>query len=291
MRVAVVVTNRISELVDRLRDELPGADVSAVLEGERLGDVDYVVGWRLDAGRLGEVPNLRAILVTGAGYDHLDLASFPAVPVVRLVDPAMADDIALYCLAWIVHFQRDFDRMRDAQRHRTWTTDLVDRFARDTTVGVLGTGAIGSVVAERCRQLGYATIGWSRSAYDRSLHDVLAGSDVVVNVLPLTPDTRRLVSGAQLAALDDGVLINVGRGATIDTDALIEALDGRLRAAVLDVFDHEPLPADSPLWSHPKVTLTPHVAGRTDPATAAPIIAANIRRVDAGDLPFPLVTR
>lgn len=291
MRVQVLTTHRIDELPDRLREALPEADVTSSRPDGPIIDADYLVGWRIDPERVWGMPSLRGAFVTGAGYDHLDLDAFPDVPVVRLIDPGMADDIALYCVSWIVFYLRDFDRFEAAQRKRHWLTALDDRFPRHVTVGVLGAGAIGSVVVERCRQLGFTVIGRSCSDQDRPLDRLFADCDVVVNVLPSTPDTRGIVDARLLAALGDGVLINVGRGATVDTDALMVALDGELRGAVLDVFETEPLPAGSPLWVHPKVRITPHVAGRSDPATAASIVAASIRCLAAGDRPEGTIAR
>ena len=277
--------------VDELRRALPAAEVV----GADDGDVDrervtHVVMWRRPPG-LDEMPALRAILLMGAGYDHLDLDALPDVPVVRLVDPAMADDIASYVLSWVIHFQRDFDRFARMQAERTWRGDVSPIFARDHTVGVVGAGEIGSRVLEVCAHHGYRTIGWSRSHHDRPLLQFFADCDVVVDLVPASPSTCGLIGAAELDALGDGVLVNVGRGATVDVDALLAALDGSLRAAVLDVFDVEPLPQDSPLWDHPRVVVTPHVAGRSDPVTAAPVIAASIAALDAGARPDGLVDR
>ena len=255
------------------------------------GAVEFVVMWDMPAEALRALPNLRAILLTGAGFDHLDVPTLPEVPIVRLVDPAMAADIASYVLSWVIHFQRDFDRFAAASRQADWENDRPARFPRDYVVGVLGTGSIGQVVLDTCAAHGFVTRGWSRSSHDRSLHDFLRDADVVVDVVPLSASTIGLLGPEEFAALGDGVLINVGRGATVNTEALIAALDGELRAAVLDVFDVEPLPSTSALWLRPDVIVTPHIAGRSDPVTGAPIIAANIEVVRAGGLPAAIVNR
>jgi glyoxylate/hydroxypyruvate reductase A len=231
--------------------------------------VTHVVMWKLPAERLATLVNLEAILMMGAGYDHLVLDELPDVPIVRLIDPAMADDIAQYVLSWVIHFQRDFDRFAQMQQSGIWRGDVSPVFARDVTVGVFGSGVIGARVLETCAHHGFSTVGWSRSAHDRPVLQFFADCDVV----------------PELAALDDGVLINVGRGATVDTGALLAALDGPLRAAVLDVFETEPLPSTSPLWSHPSITVTPHVAGRSDPVTAVPVIAASVDTLGSGKVP------
>ena len=171
--------------------------------------VEFVVMWDMPTERLGTYPNLRAIMLTGAGFDHLDLAALPAVPIVRLVDPAMGADIALYVLSWVVHFQRDFDRFAAAQRTATWDQAAAARFPRDVTVGVLGVGAIGRIVLDTCAAHGFTVLGWARSAHDRPLLEFFRAVDVVVDLLPLSAATRGLVGAPELAALGEGVLINV----------------------------------------------------------------------------------
>ncbi len=291
--MTVLVDTRVgsSHWAAELRSALPGTTVVTADDDVDPSAVEFVVMWHAPVERLRSLPNLRAVLLIGAGFDHLDLDELPDVPLVRLVDPAMAADIALYVLSWVVHFQRDFDRCAAAARDRVWEDDLPARFPRDWVVGVLGTGSIGTVVLETCAAHGFATIGWSRSAHDRPLHRFLHDVDVVVDLVPLSPATDGLLGREEFAALGDGVLINVGRGGTVDTDALIEALDGDLRAAVLDVFETEPLPPGSELWRRPDVIITPHIAGRSDPVTGAPIIAADIERLRAGGTPANVIRR
>jgi glyoxylate/hydroxypyruvate reductase A len=277
--------------VGRIADALPEFEVHHADAEVDPGSVTHVAMWRLPAQRLATYTNLEAILMMGAGHDHLDLSSLPDVPIVRLIDPAMADDIALYVLSWVIHFQRDFDRYAAMQSTATWRGELTPVFAREYTIGVLGAGEIGSTVLAACGAHGFSTVGWSRSAHDRPLDDLFRDCNVVVDLVPLSDTTRGVIGTSELAALGDGVLINVGRGPTVDTAALIKALDGELRAAVLDVFDTEPLPADSPLWRHPKVIVTPHVAGRSDPVTAAPVIAASVAQLGAGERPAGTINR
>lgn len=253
--------------------------------------IEFVVMWHLSAEQLATYGNLRGVLMGGAGFDHLDLPAMPKVPFVRLIDPGMAHDIASYVLAWTIHFQRDFDLFAAAASERTWMKEPTPRFTRDVTVGVFGRGAIGDVVIDMCANHGFETIGWSRSNHDRPLVDFFADADVVVNLVPLSDATRGVIGAAELEALGDGVLINVGRGPTVDTDALLLALDRDLRGAVLDVFDVEPLPADSPLWDRSDVVITPHVAGRSDPVSAASVVAASIVELLAGNEPAATIPR
>jgi glyoxylate/hydroxypyruvate reductase A len=252
------------------------------------GDVEFVVHWQHPTERILSYPNLKGLVLASAGFDHIEPEVRARVPVVRLLDPAMAQDISLYCLSWIIHFQRNFDRFADHQRESQWEK-LEQVFPRDFTVGVLGRGQIGSAVLRRIANQGFTVVGWSRSNNDRSLNRFFADCDVVVNLLPNNEETLGLIATDLLSALGDGVLINVGRGPTLDSGALLRALDGHLRAAVLDVFDDEPLPEDDPLWTHPKIRITPHIAGRTDPYTAAPVVAQNIGLLRRGESPPGLI--
>ena len=291
MNMLLVDSRQDDSWLDELARHLPDFDVRSSVDDVDLAAVTHVAMWRLPVEQLAAMANLEAICMMGAGFDHLELDALPDVPIVRLVDPAMANDIALYVLSWAVHFQREFDRFSAHQTAATWRDNVAPVFQRDYTVGVFGSGAIGQVVLDTCAHHGFATLGWSRSNHDRPLDQFFTDCDLVVDLVPLSAATRGVIGAAELRALSDGVLINVGRGATIDTDALLEALDGQLRAAVLDVFEIEPLPADSPLWSHDKVTVTPHIAGRSDPVTAAPIIAASIAELRSGALPATTVSR
>lgn len=290
MTILVTTGDRPEQWAECLRAELPDRRFVVDPTDVDPADIEYVVTWRHDPVELHSFPNLRAVLQTGAGYDHLDLDALPDVPIVRLIDPAMADDIALYVVSWVIHFQRDFDRCATAQRDAEWIR-LAPRFPRDVTVGVLGAGAIGNVVMSRLDALGFGVVGWSRSSHDRTLDQFFADSDVVVDLVPLSPATTGLVGAAELEALGDGVLINVGRGGTVDDDALLVALDGPMRHAVLDVFDTEPLPKESPMWRHSKLTVTPHLAGRTDPVTAAGVVASSIATLERGEDPAGLIAR
>lgn len=295
MSVLVAIGPGSTRWVDQLGSSLAamGVDQRVVTMRDDVdpASVEFVVMWELSPDQLATYPNLRGILMGGAGFDHLDLVALPDVPIVRLVDPGMAHDIAAYVLVWTIYFQRDFDRFAEAASRSEWSDKPPPRFTRDITVGIVGMGAIGSVVADMCARHGFTTLGWSRSNHDRSLLQFCADVDVLVNLVPLSEATRGLIGTDELTALGDGVLINVGRGPTVDTDALIAALDGSLRSAVLDVFDVEPLPDDSPFWTRSDVVVTPHIAGRTDPVTAAPVVAASIAKLLAGRQPTATIPR
>jgi len=288
--------------IAELRRRLPTEDFRTWPDIGDATDIEFVVMWKIAADELSELPNLRAILLTGAGTNHLrPITDFPDVPIVRLADETVAKDMAAYAMHWVLHFHRGMDVYRWQQDAENWQRHRY-RPTRDFTVGVLGMGNIGGAVADAALALGYVVRGWSASGRQRDgvttfaadqLDEFLGGCDALVNVLPLTSDTYRLMNTSRLAQLPKSAcVINIGRGGTIDHDALVNALDaGRLSGAALDVFSSEPLPEDSPLWHHPRVAVTPHISGSTHPETATDYIAANIKRLQAGEAPFPLLDR
>jgi glyoxylate/hydroxypyruvate reductase A len=289
MTILVTDERRNDEWLAALQDELPSA--TFVLEAE-LGDpnIEFVVSWRITP-LIKSFPNLRAILLTGAGFNHLDLTEMPSIPIVRLIDPKMANDIALYVLSWVIHFQRDFDKYGNANARGEWIPSYPNKFPNEVTVGVLGLGKIGAVIQTKLDSQGFITLGWSRSNHDRPLEEFFAASDIVVNTLPMSAETNQLVDATMLEHLGQGVLINVGRGSTVDEKALDEALQANLRAAVLDVVAAEPLVAESPLWNRPNCIITPHIAGRTNPKTAAIAVVGSIAQLRSGISPDGVIAR
>ena len=282
--------------------ELPEVDVRLWPD---VGDVDsirFAILSHHSAEDLHRYRNLEAILAMGAGVEQFTTAEMPDVIVVRLHDPEMSDEMAAFALHWIVHFQRSFDVFSDQQQRAQWLqTDRPG--AGEFPVGVLGFGTIGQRVGELMSSLGYPVNAWSRSESrttqttgtsrfvgDAELELFLGASAVIVNVLPSTADTRHVLNATTFAQCRDGAgLINMGRGATVDEEALVASLDSaKLAFAVLDVTAVEPLPPTSPLWSHPAVRITPHVAGYTLVSTASRIIAENVRRLMAGEAPEPI---
>ncbi|WP_347554115.1 glyoxylate/hydroxypyruvate reductase A [Robbsia sp. KACC 23696] len=229
-----------------------------------------------------------------AGVERLvaDLDAAPAaggtsLQIVRLVDPALADTMAEAVLAWTLYLHRDMPAYAKQQQAAQWLQHDYTRPAAKT-VGLLGLGALGEAAAHRLRAAGFQVSGWSRRrktiagvqchAGEAELHAMLAQSDIVVCLLPLTADTRHLVDTAALAAMKPSAgFINFARGPIVDDVALRAALDNaQLKHAVLDVFDQEPLPADSWHWRHADVTVLPHISAPTDRVSASEIVASNI---------------
>lgn len=234
-------------------------------------------------GSLQGLPRLRLVQSLWAGVDRLlaDPTLPPGVPLARMVDPAMTAAMAETALWAVLALHRGFFAYARRQREGVWRVHA-QRRADEVGVLVLGEGEMGRAAAARIAQQGYRVQGWRRDG--AALAPLLARSDVVINLLPLTPATCGLLDARFFAALPEHAsVVNLGRGVhVVDTD-LLAALDGgRLRHAVLDVFHTEPLPASHPFWRHPRVTLLPHAAALTDPRSAAVVAAANLRAARDG---------
>jgi len=258
-------------------------------------DIEVALAWKPDSGLLASLANLKLIVSLGMGVDHL-LADdkLPAgVPIVRIMDDGLIGQMSEYAIYWALRHHRDIDKYEASQRTKQWKPeDFVDTIHR--RIGVMGLGTIGQDTARKFAALGFPTAGWSRTAKSlpgiETFHGAdgfakfLARSDILVDVLPLTRDTRGLLDAKAFARLPKGAyFINMARGGHVVDEALLAALDsGHLSGAVLDVFNQEPLPADHPYWTHPKVHVTPHIAGATNPRTASPGVIENIKRLRAG---------
>lgn len=286
---------------DALAERLPQAEViTAAAPPEQRREADYLAVWKPPEALLREPANLKGIVNLGAGVDALlGNPGLPAgVPIVKLRDAGMAELIGDYVRYGILHFQRDFDRYRRQQARREWREHAVMDKA-DWPVGVLGLGAIGAKVAAMVAADGFPVHGWSRTPKsldgitshhgDAGLYELLGRVRTLVLLLPDTRATRQIIDVRALSRLPEGAgLINPGRGTLIDEAALLEALgegesEGRLRGALLDAFPEEPLPADSPLWSHPRVWVTPHMAGPTPLGAALDQVAEALRAFEAGE--------
>jgi glyoxylate/hydroxypyruvate reductase A len=237
---------------------------------------------------------LRAVFNAGAGVERLLAMPGlpPDLPILRLVDAGMAPKMAEYVCFYVARITRGLDRFGGPNALRDWNAERPR--GRPPTVGVLGLGAIGAQIARAAQLFGYPVRGWSRApkqfdgvetfAGGAKLADFLAGTQILVDALPLTEETRNLLDREHLSQLPRGAhLINVGRGATLVDEDLLALLDaGQLASAVLDVFRVEPLPAEHPFWHHPKVTVTPHLSGPTPRKPAARQIAEAIAQLERG---------
>lgn len=288
-------TDDLSAWAKALRTTIPDLDIRKWPDTGRVEDIEAVLAWRYPPGELKRYPNLKLICSLGAGVDHLtsdpDLPR--GIPIVRIIDPAMTDGMSEYVLYGVLRFHRDFHLFDKFQRERAWKK-LPQRAAKDCRVGILGMGEIGSDSARKLVALGFDVAGWSRSKRDVSGVETFHGADgitsflnrtqILVCLLPLTPETTGIINARTLAALPRGAyVINAARGGHVVADDLLAALDsGHIAGALLDVFVPEPLPPDHRFWTHPAVSITPHVASLTRPVTAAAQIAGNIQRLRAG---------
>lgn len=288
-------------LVEAMPGEtLLGATESGHVESGAAPSAEIAIVANPPPGALAGLPALRWVHSLWAGVDRLVLDdTLPPVPVVRLVDPALAGAMAEAVATAVLHLHRDLPRYAEQQRQGLWRQHAV-RPARERRVTLLGMGEMGSAAAKLLQAIGFTVQGWSRSGTARDGVPVLSGpegwaralacTDILVNLLPLTVETRGLLDRAAFARLPLGAaLVNYGRGAHVVEGDLIEALDaGVLSHAILDVFETEPLPRGHRLWLHPGVTILPHVAAPTTLASAAAIVAAAVRafretgRVPAG---------
>ncbi len=282
-----------AQWLELLRTALPGETlVTAPDDAAEAAAIDVAIVANPPTGALQGLPNLRLIQSLWAGVDRLlaDTSIPPEVPLARMVDPAMNEAMAETALWAVLSLQRDFVDYAAQQRGRRWQQHP-QRRADEFRVAVLGLGQMGRAVVRRLELNGYRVAGWSTR--EGQLDTLLAASVIVVNLLPLTPDTRGLFDARCFAAMRRGAsLVNLARGAHVVDADLLAALDaGQLRHAVLDVFHGEPLPAEHPFWTHPHVTVLPHVAAQTDARSAAAIVAANVKRWRAGEPVANLVDR
>ncbi|MDP6804999.1 MAG: glyoxylate/hydroxypyruvate reductase A [Rhodospirillales bacterium] len=291
--------------VDELKRGLPEMEFRLWPDGVGdPADIEFTLVTGGKPGMYKDFPNLKAIFSFGAGVDHLmrDPDVPKDVPIGRGVNASLVQNMTHYVVHWVLHFHRGYHRYREFQGQAKWQAlDFVYPSVR--RVGILGLGALGTDAARSTAALGFPTAGWSRDTKSvknvESFHGAdqlkpfLARTDVLVCLLPLTPETTDIINAENLAALPEGAfLINPGRGSHAVEDDVRAALDsGHIEAAALDVFRTEPLPPDDPLWAHPRVYATPHVASRNEVDVAAAHHAENVRRVLAGELPRPLVDR
>ncbi|ELY6283612.1 glyoxylate/hydroxypyruvate reductase GhrA [Cronobacter sakazakii] len=287
----------ISEWAVLLQRYLPQARLRAWQPGDNAA-ADYALVWHPPYDMLRGRVDLKAIFALGAGVDSLlsRLNEYPdllpsGVPLYRMEDTGMAAQMQEYAISQVLHWFRRFDDYAALQREARWEPLEEYRHA-DFQVGVLG-----GQVAQSLSRMGFPVRCWSRSrkalpgvesfAGPDELSAFLHGTRVLINLLPNTPETVGIINAQLLAALNDNAyVLNLARGVHLVEEDLLAALErGKIKGAMLDVFHQEPLPADSPLWRHPRVRITPHVAAVTRPEEAVAFIAQSIARIERGDMP------
>jgi glyoxylate/hydroxypyruvate reductase A len=295
--------------VKRLSARLPGRTVAShPASGSDLAEARYALAWKPEHGLLARCPKLEVIFSLGAGVDHLlSDPDLPDVPLVRVVDPDLTARMAEWVtLQVLLHHRRQLTYLAQ-QKQRVWQ-DHEQAAAGRVRVGILGLGVLGGEAASVLTRLGYDVAGWARSrkqiegiacyAGASELDAFLARTDILVNLLPLTDETRHLVDHAFLSrlarngAIDGPVFINAGRGGSqVEADLARALTDGTLAGASLDVFETEPLARESPLWEMENVVITPHVAADSDPEAISDYIAEQILAHESGQPLSSLVDR
>lgn len=266
--------------------------------------VRYALIWKPPPGMLTKFTDLKAILSLSAGVD--DLLANPDVPrnvpIVRLLDAGYAQQMAEYAIFAVICFQHRMPELFRQRSGAVWR-QLEPALASRWSVGVMGLGALGGYTARTIAGLGYPVAGWSRSVKrvegvttfsgTTQFGEFLSRSRVVVNMLPLTAGTRGILNRATFSQMPrDGYIVNIARGAHLIEEDLLESLDsGQLGGAMLDVFETEPLPESHPFWRHPKVLVTPHVAGVTIASEAQAQVIDNVKKMECGETPLGLVDR
>ena len=285
--------------IDRFNKVAPEVEIAAWPDKNLIPDsVDYAIAWQPPEGVLASFSNLKAIFSLGAGVDHiLREPKLPDVPLVRVVDPDLTMRMSEYVCLHVLMYHRQ-QRLLDADQAKRIWSDRPQWAASSLSVGIMGLGELGRDAAKKLAHIGFQVHGWSNSpktienvishSGPDGLNAFLAVSDIVVCLLPHTKDTEGILSRSlfqkmkQKSLLGAPVLINAGRGKLQVAADIIASLDaGELGAVTLDVFESEPLPADDPLWAHPKVTITPHNAADSDPDALCAYVMSQIRRHQA----------
>ncbi len=292
--IAILLRSQAAHWTSLLQQALPNHKVVTGVDAAH-GDIAYAVVGKPEPGVLRELNGLKVVFSVNAGIESLlESGEVPAgVPIVRMVDEGLAEGMLEWVLASVLAWHRNLFAYRTLQQALRWEP-LEEKLARDRKVTVLGAGHLGGRVALALAGLGFQTVAWSRTpkviSGVRSLHgaaqlqDAVANAEFLINLLPLTPTTENVIDRGLLQHLARGaVLINGGRGRhLVDQDVLSQLDNGQLRAAVLDVFREEPLPAGHPFWTHPGVYITPHVAAPTHAKTAIAAIAGNLTAFEGG---------
>lgn len=285
------------------RDALPAALAEAGIDATLVAEappeaVDYIVYAPVSPLQdFAPYRRAKAVLSLWAGVERIVGNPTLTQPLARMVDPGLTEGMVEWVVGHTLRHHLGMDR-HIVNPGQVWDPTCPP-LARERPVTILGMGALGSACAVALTALNFPVTGWSRSERPGLLHgenglrQALCNARILVTLLPKTRETENLLNAERLAWLPRGaVILNPGRGALIDDDALLAALDaGRIGHATLDVFRVEPLPQDHPFWTHPKVTVTPHIAADTRAVTASRVLAENIRRGEAGEPFLHLVDR
>ena len=288
----------------------PGLDVRVWPDGMgKIEDIEYCAAWLPPPGVVKSLPNLKVIMSLGAGVDAIlkDPTLPDNIPIVRVNDPDLTGRMTEYIVLHVLMHHRQQRRLDENQKKRVWDS-FPTHAAKDLSVGIMGMGVMGADSAVKLRDIGFRVAGWSRSRKEipgvesfagaAEFDAFLARTDVLVSLLPATADTDGIINRETIRKLSRKgpfgapIVINAGRGRQQVEGDILAALDaGELHAATLDVFVPEPLPESSRLWTHPRVTVTPHCAADSDPETICAYVAGNIAKHQRGEKLDNLVDR
>jgi glyoxylate/hydroxypyruvate reductase A len=261
-------------------------------------DITYMVAWKLFPGDAHEYPNLKAILSLSAGVNQY--VGHPELPahaqLIRMVEPGLSQGMREYVLSYALRFHRRHDHMKALSEELPWGNS-VPALSHQRKIGVMGLGEMGMACVSALQSLGFAVNGWSRTPKDlpsvtcyaglEGLDDFLGDSEILICLLPLTPETKGILNKDTLSKLPRGAcIINAARGKHLVEDDLIPLLDsGQIDQVALDVFQEEPLPLTHPFRKHPRIHMTPHVAAITMPETGAESLKTAIEQIEQGIRP------
>ena len=282
--------------IEALKNEDKTVEVEVYPDVKDKSAIEFALVWNHPPGVFKEFPNIKVISSMGAGVDHI--LRDPALPenakVARIVDEQLATDMGEFVLARVMSHLRNLSTHEKFSQQEEWKPKTYRRI-QDTKIGIMGMGNLGTTVGKRLTDNGFQVSGWANSKKDLGqinvfagedeLEDFLKGSNVLICLLPLTPDTENILDKEVFEKLPkDAYLINVARGSHLQEDDLIEMLDnGHLSGAALDVFREEPLPKGHPFWKHEKISVTPHIASVSKPEAAVPQVLENHRRLKSNE--------
>ncbi len=303
MALLIIGSDRAQEFHKTACERAPQRDIRIWPDDGEVADIKHALAWHPDPGVLASFPNLETIVSVGAGVDHLFKdPALPSVPIIRYIDPDLTGRMVEYVTLQTLYHTRRMSEYRTQQSNHSWQY-LPEPAAHEVRVGIMGLGVLGEACARALMMLGYQVRGWTRSprevegvacfAGQSGLDAFLSETDILVVLLPFTPDTKGLVNRELLGKLSKAgrhprmpgaVLINAGRGGVQVGDDILASLDaGELYAASLDVFEEEPLPADSPFWSQERVVITPHNAAESTPESIVAYFLDHVARMDNGE--------
>lgn len=278
--------------VEALENQHPGLNIYVYPEDHDKEEVEFALTWNHPRGLFKNYPNLKVVASMGAGVDHITSDSgFPeSVKITRVVDPLLAEDMSYFVMTLILNKLRNLSIFQQNQAEEKWKPISYKR-NREVTIGIMGLGELGSTTARLLVQNGFNVRGWANS--DKNIEGVesfvgeteqeefLNKTEILVNLLPLTPQTEKILNKELFEKLPEGAyIINVARGEHLVEHDLLEMVDsGHLSGAALDVFWQEPIREGHPFWSHPQIKVTPHIASVTHPSSVVPQIVENYERM------------